>query len=76
VRPFLLDFENHRKMNRDQQKQLGAAADVDLQYSRYDTLNRSTNDATSNRDRVEILRSAFVDYLDELYNLDGSSPFI
>lgn len=76
VRPFLLDFESQRKTNREDQKQMGAAADVDLQYARYDTLNRSTNDAMSNRGRVDILRSAFVDYLDIEYDMSDDDPFI
>ena len=64
IRPFLIWFESERKQHRESQKELGPATDVDQQYARYDTLNRSTNDAVSHRGRYEILKNAFMDYLD------------
>lgn len=76
LRPFLLSFETLRRQHRDEQKALGPAADVDQQYARYDTLNRSTNDAVSHRGRVEILRNSFWEYLDEQYDMKGEKAFI
>lgn len=75
IREFLLRFEKDRRSNRDMQKSLMPAADVDQQYARYDTLNRSTNDAISLRGRFEILKSDFTDYLDDKYDMTGENPF-
>jgi hypothetical protein len=75
IRPFLIYFEVERRKHRESQKDLGPAAQVDQQYARYDTLNRSTNDAVSHRGRVEILKSAFFDYLDDEYDLTGITVF-
>lgn len=75
VRPFLVWFEQERRSHRENQKDLGPAAEVDQQYARYDTLNRSTNDAISHRGRFEILKSAFKDYLDEEYDMSDDEPF-
>lgn len=76
VRPFLVMFEQNRKEHRDDQKSLGRVAAVDQQYARYDTLNRSTNDAISHRGRVEILRTQFLSYLDEHYDLKYTPAFL
>lgn len=76
IRPFLITFEDERRRHRDAQKELGPAADVDQQYARYDTLNRSTNDAVSHRGRFEILKSAFIEYLDEKYNVLAKDAFL
>lgn len=75
IRPFLIFFENERKTHRDQQKELSPSVEVDQQFARYDTLNRSTNDAGSHRGRVEILCSAFREYLDEEYDMSDENPF-
>jgi hypothetical protein len=69
IRPFIVWFENERKQHREAQKDLGPAADVDQQFARYDTLNRSTNDAISHRGRFEILKTSFQDYIEEKYGL-------
>jgi hypothetical protein len=76
VRPFLVWFETERKRHREAQKDLGPAAEVDQQFARYDTLNRSTNDTISHRGRFEILKASFKDYLEEDYNLTDQPPFI
>lgn len=68
IRTFLVDFEESRKKHREAQKDLGPASEVDQQYARYDTLNRSTNDAVSHRGRYQILRFAFEEYIEELYD--------
>jgi hypothetical protein len=73
IRPFLLSFEEERKKHRESQKDLGPAADVDQQYARYDTLNRSTNDAISHRGRIDILKSAFTDWVQEHYEMSSNS---
>lgn len=71
VRPFLLSFEKGRKEHREAQKKLGSSVVVDQQYSRYDTLNRSTNDAVSHRGRFEILKGSFSDYLNSIYDMSN-----
>ncbi len=57
VRHFLVWFEGARKENREKQKNNQQALDSSL--SRFDTLNRSTNDLQSHIGRVEILDRAF-----------------
>jgi hypothetical protein len=76
IRRFLLQFEDDRRNNREQQKSLDPESNVDLQYSRYDTLNRSTNDGISHRGRFEILQSAFAEHLEEIYLVDPGPVFI
>lgn len=76
IRPFLIEFEEARKAHREEQKELGPSAEVDQQYARYDTLNRSTNDAASHRGRYDILRNAFKDYLDEKWDMAEEDLFI
>jgi hypothetical protein len=63
VRPFLLWFENERKEHREKQKQYGSSEGADMKYARFDTLNRSTNDAVSHVGRFDILREAFDAYV-------------
>ncbi|WP_374643713.1 DUF262 domain-containing protein [Tabrizicola sp.] len=75
IRPFLIAFEGERRKHREAQKALGASVSVNQQYARYDTLNRSTNDAASHRGRVEILKEAFSSYLDEMYDMTGEKVF-
>ncbi|WP_298286868.1 DUF262 domain-containing protein [Novosphingobium sp.] len=75
IRPFLIWFEMERKKHRDDQKDLGPEAVVDQQFARYDTLNRSTNDAISHRGRFEILKAAFQAYLDERYDMTSALSF-
>ncbi|MEZ2409629.1 DUF262 domain-containing protein [Bosea sp. RCC_152_1] len=76
IRPFLLSFEMERRASREAQKEMGADSHVDQQYARYDTLNRSTNDGISQRGRYEILKSAFLDFLDDAYDMNGEKPFV
>lgn len=66
IREYLVWFEAERKKNRDRQKGRSGALDLDLDLSRFDTLNRSTNDLQSHVGRVEILDkflSKWMDYL-------------
>lgn len=58
VREFLLYFESLRKANREAQKDLTEDA-LQASLSRFDTLNRSTNDAQSHAGRVKILFEYF-----------------
>lgn len=67
IRPFLVHFERERQANRELQKINPDAKELIPDYARYDTLNRSTNDAGSHKGRVEILKSRFSDYLDGEY---------
>jgi hypothetical protein len=76
IRPFLIKFEQNRKDNREAQKELGSLASVDQQYSRYDTLNRSTNDAISHRGRFDILKNAFLSYLGDTHHTSNENPFV
>ena len=76
IRSFLLWFEAERKAHRESQKDLGPAADVDQQYARYDTLNRSTNDAISHRGRYEILKGAYLEYLESDYDVAEGDVFV
>ncbi len=62
IRQFLIYFENNRKKNRESQKDFGSSANLLQQYTRYDTLNRSTNDGISHKGRFEILISEFMDF--------------
>jgi hypothetical protein len=75
IREFLITFESNRRRHRDSQKALGAAAKVNQQYARYDTLNRSTNDGVSHRGRYDILKTVFLQYLSDLYDLEGERVF-
>jgi Protein of unknown function DUF262 len=57
LREFLLSFERERKSNR--QKQITGRNEEDNPvYSRYDALNRGTNDVGSYLGRLDILRDA------------------
>lgn len=69
VRPFLLLFESLRKENRDMERERGQGQGLNTTYSRYDTLNRSTNDGTSHVGRHEILHDLFYKYVKERYNV-------
>lgn len=62
VRRFLVWFEDARRENRERQKlQLGS--NLDPNFSRFDTLNRSTNDLQSHIGRVAILDKVFADWV-------------
>jgi hypothetical protein len=74
IRTFLVEFEESRRLHREAQKDLGPASEVDQQYARYDTLNRSTNDAISHRGRFGILSSAFAEYIEETYDVGKYGP--
>ncbi|KPF91395.1 hypothetical protein IP81_10755 [Novosphingobium sp. AAP83] len=63
TREFLLWFEDSRKKNRDRQKGRSGALDLDQRLSRYDTLNRSTNDLQSHNGRIDLLKDHFVDWI-------------
>lgn len=58
AREFLSAFETARQENRAKQRD-NPAARVNATMSRYDTLNRSTNDIGSHTGRFEILMSSF-----------------
>jgi hypothetical protein len=58
IREFLVDFETRRHENREKQKNSGNV-DLDSSLSRYDTLNRSTNDQQSHTGRIAILLKEF-----------------
>lgn len=55
MRDYLIWFDRERKRNRDRQRGRSGALDLDPNLSRFDTLNRSTNDLQSHIGRVEIL---------------------
>lgn len=74
IRTFLVEFEENRKRFRDAQKDLAPSSDVDQQYARFDTLNRSTNDAISHRGRYEIMRSSFQEFIDARFDTDEFGP--
>lgn len=61
VREFLVWFEEKRRENRERQK-LVHESDLDPVFSRFDTLNRSTNDLQSHIGRCELLKVAFSDW--------------
>ena len=58
VREALTSFEAARKENRERQKEKDGE-NLDNSLSRFDTLNRSTNDQQSHIGRVQILQSFF-----------------
>ncbi|WP_282568236.1 DUF262 domain-containing protein [Bosea sp. AAP35] len=58
VREFLIWFEMVRKENRERQKTEGEKG-LEPNFSRFDTLNRSTNDLQSHIGRVDILDREF-----------------
>jgi len=76
IRQFLINFELGRKEHREAQKVLGSSISVDQRYARYDTLNRSTNDAVSHRGRFEILTKAFFEYIQQIYGPVGFDVFV
>lgn len=63
VRDFFFKFDRDRARNRQLQTE-GRLDKVDQTLARYDTLNRSTNDAGSHRARILILLSLFADWLE------------
>lgn len=58
VREFLYSFEKRRKLHRDKHI-AGHTTTADTSLSRYDALNRSTNDVGSHVGRFEILKEEF-----------------
>lgn len=62
IREFLVWFENARKENRERQK-LDRDSDLNPNFARFDTLNRSTNDLQSHIGRVQILKKLFADWI-------------
>lgn len=69
IRPFLIWFERKRKENRDLERAHGEGKGTNATYSRYDTLNRSTNDGSSHDGRHAILREQFFNYLKNEYDI-------
>lgn len=61
AREFLVRFEERRKQNREMQKN-GNSSALSSSLSRFDTLNRSTNDEISQKERVTILLREFEDW--------------
>lgn len=62
VRDFFFKFDRERARNRQHQAE-GRLDKVDPILARYDTLNRSTNDAGSHRGRISILLNMFASWL-------------
>lgn len=62
LREFLVDFEIRRKKNRDNQRS-DSNASSETTFSRFDALNRSTNDQGSHVGRIDILTSEFREWL-------------
>lgn len=62
LREFLVDFEERRKANRDLQRDRPSAP-TNSMLSRFDALNRSTNDQGSHIGRVDILKEDFQRWL-------------
>ena len=62
LREFLVDFEDRRKANRDLQRTNPNARSETI-FSRFDALNRSTNDQGSHAGRLEILGDEFEAWL-------------
>lgn len=73
IRPFLIEFEERRKNNRDNQRNIGNNSSMENALSRYDTLNRSTNDIGSHFGRYEILKSQFDRYVRRVYTITEDS---
>jgi hypothetical protein len=65
IRSFLMDFDARRADNRNLQTE-NRLDEVDPILSRYDVLNRNTNDAGSHRARISILLDQFVEWLREV----------
>lgn len=63
VRAYFYQFDQRRARNRKLQTE-GRLADVDAILSRYDALNRNTNDSGSHRARISILLSGFSEWLE------------
>ncbi|MDB9411276.1 DUF262 domain-containing protein [Microcystis aeruginosa] len=63
MRPFLVEFEKIREANRKLQTEVPGSNGIIEEYIQYDTFNRSTNDAGSNKGRVSILLTQFSAYL-------------
>jgi len=59
IRPFLIEFEEERRFNREVATDPERLADVDPELSEYDRLNRSINDQRSLEGRFEILFTRF-----------------
>jgi Protein of unknown function DUF262 len=64
VRDFLVDFEARRKGGLMKQRVPSNLPSLDQDVQRYETLNRSTNDAKSLQGRFEILFRHFINYVD------------
>lgn len=76
TREFLVWFEASRKKNRDRQKGRSGALDLDQRFSRYDTLNRSTNDLQSHIGRIDLLKDHFVEWINSPIRGVFSTPRI
>lgn len=72
LRDFLIEFEARRSQNRAAQSE-GRLEEVNPVLSRYDVLNRNTNDAGSHRARIAILLREFALWVaKESVSLSGS----
>ncbi len=63
VRDFLVRFEEDRKENRQKAAASTHAGFVDRQLLEYDRFNRSTNDLTSHKGRIDILNKRFAKFI-------------
>ena len=70
VRDFLVTFERDRKENRRKAEDGASKREIDSLYLEYDQLNRNTNDQTSHKRRIEILRGKFQEFKVDRENLD------
>ena len=59
LREFLLTFERERRDNREKAKDPDKASQLNPEYLRYDSLNRSINDAGSLQGRARILLGSY-----------------
>jgi hypothetical protein len=70
VRDFLTSFERNRKENRRKAEDGASKREIDSIFLEYDQLNRNTNDQTSHKRRINILRGKFQEFKAEHENLD------
>ena len=63
VRDFLVRFEEDRKENRQKATAGATTGGVDRQLLEYDRFNRSTNDLTSHKGRIDILNKRFAKFI-------------
>lgn len=59
LREFLVNFERERRENREKAREPDLAGKLNPEYLRYDSLNRSINDAGSLQGRARILLNRY-----------------